>query len=453
MANTNLDSQFKKMTESKIEPLILKLAVPSIISMLVSSLYNMADTFFVGQVGTSATAAVGVSFTLMAMIQAVGFFFGHGSGNFISRSMGNKEYDKAYTMASVGFYSSLAVGVLITVLGLIFLEPMAYFMGSTETIFPHACDYMKYILLAAPFMIGSFVLNNQLRFQGRAMYSMIGITAGGILNIVLDPIFIFVFDMGVGGAAVATMLSQMVSFGILVVMATKKGISLNPRMFVLKGYYYKEMFRGGIPSLARQGCGSISTLCLNNVAAGYNDAAVAAVSIVSKLMLFAASALIGYGQGFQPVCGINYGAGRYDRVKKAYWFCVKTSTVVQILFALTGFIFAPQIIPLFRDDPEVIRIGSSVLRWQCLTFPFSGFNILSNMMAQTIGKAVKATLLALSRQFLFFVPSIFILNGLFGLDGLVAAQTSADICALILCIPITISLLKEMKKAGAGPHR
>lgn len=444
MANTNLDSQFKKMTESKVEPLILKLAVPSIISMLVSSLYNMADTFFVGQVGTSATAAVGVSFTLMAMIQAVGFFFGHGSGNFISRVMGNKEYDKANTMASVGFYSSLAVGLLITVLGLVFLEPMAYFMGSTETIFPHACAYMKYILLAAPFMIGSFVLNNQLRFQGRAMYSMIGITVGGVLNIILDPLFIFGFEMGVSGAALATMLSQMVSFMILVVMATKKGIPLSLKKFTLKGYYYKEMFRGGIPSLARQGCGSLATLCLNNVAAGYNDAAVAAVSIVSKLMLFAASALIGYGQGFQPVCGINYGAGHYDRVKRAYWFCVRTSTVVQILFALAGFVFAPQIIPLFRNDPEVIEIGSAVLRWQCITFPFSGFNILSNMMAQTIGKAFKATLLALSRQFLFFVPSIFLLNGLFGLNGLVAAQTLADVCALILCIPITVTLLKEM---------
>ncbi|MBE6687225.1 MAG: MATE family efflux transporter [Ruminococcaceae bacterium] len=447
MANSNLDSQFVKMTESKIEPLVLKLAVPSIISMLVSSLYNMADTFFVGQVGTSATAAVGVSFTLMAMIQAIGFFFGHGSGNYISRAMGNKEYSKATTMASVGFYSAVAVGVLITVLGLIFLKPLAVFMGSTKTILPHACEYMKYILLAAPFMTGSFVLNNQLRFQGRAMYSMIGITAGGVLNILLDPLFIFAFDMKVAGAALATMISQGVSFVILIIMASKKGIGIDFHKLTVKGYYYKEIFRGGIPSLARQGCGSLSTLCLNNVAAGYSDAAVAAVSIVSKLMLFAMSALIGYGQGFQPVCGVNYGAGNYNRVKKAYWFCVKTATVVQIIFAVTGFVFAPKIIPLFRDDPAVINIGSIVLRWQCITFPFSGFNVLSNMMAQTIGKAVKATVLALSRQFLFFVPSIFILNEVFGLQGLEAAQTSADICALIVCIPITASLLKEMKSS------
>ncbi|MBR5514812.1 MAG: MATE family efflux transporter [Clostridia bacterium] len=445
MVDSKLNSQFIKMTESKIEPLILKLAVPSIVSMLVSSLYNMADTFFVGRVGTSATAAVGVSFTLMAMIQAIGFFFGHGSGNFISRAMGNKDYSKASTMACVGFYSSLAVGVLITVFGLIFLRPLAVFMGSTKTILPHACEYMKYILLAAPFMTGSFVLNNQLRFQGRAMYSMIGITVGGVLNILLDPLFIFVFEMGVGGAALATMLSQIISFVILVVMANCKGIGTNPKNISFKWYYCKEMFRGGIPSLARQGCGSISTLCLNNVAAGYGDAAIAAVSVVSKIMLFAASALIGYGQGFQPVCGVNYGAGNYNRVKSAYWFCVKTATVVQILFAVAGFVFAPRIIPLFRDDPKVVEIGTAVLRWQCITFPFSGFNVLSNMMAQTIGKAIKATLLALSRQFLFFVPSIFLLNRIFGLSGLEAAQTLADLLAFIICIPITVSLLKEMK--------
>lgn len=446
MANKNLDTQFKKITESKIEPLILKLAIPSIISMLVSSLYNMADTFFVGKIGTSATAAVGVSFTLMAMIQAIGFFFGHGSGNYISRAMGNKEYSNANIMASVGFYSSLVVGFVITITGLVFLKPMANIMGSTKTILPYACGYMKYILISAPFMIGSFVLNNQLRFQGRATYSMIGITTGGVLNIILDAIFIMGFEKGVEGAAAATMISQCVSFVILVFMASKKGIGISPKYFCFKGYYYKEMFRGGVPSLARQGCGSISSLCLNNVAAIHGDPAIAAVSIVSKLMLFAASALIGYGQGFQPVCGVNYGAGKYDRVKKAYWFCVKTATVVQFAFAIVGFVFAPQIIPLFRDDPDVIKIGTAVLRWQCITFPFSGFNILSNMMAQTIGKAFKATILALSRQFLFLVPSIFALNFLFGLPGLEASQTLADFFALVICIPITISLLKEMKK-------
>lgn len=440
-----LDSQFKLMTEAPLEPLILRLAVPTIISMLISSVYNMADTYFVGKIGTSATAAVGVCFALMAMIQAVGFFFGHGSGNFISRAMGRREYDSANTMASVGFYSAIAGGVIITVTGFIFLEPLAMLLGSTRTILPHACDYMRYILLAAPFMTGSFALNNQLRFQGRAAYAMIGITSGGILNMILDPIFIFVCDMGVAGAAFATMLSQMVGFTILLVMVLKKGIPVKPSCFSFDKTYYKEIFRGGLPSLARQGCGSIATLCLNNVAGIHGDAAIAAMSVVSRITMFAYSALIGYGQGFQPVCGVNYGAKRYDRVKGAFWFCVKSSFAIQLLLSILGFIFAEPLVGALREDPDVVRIGVTVLRYQCFTFPLAGYVVFCNMMSQTIGMAFKATVLALSRQFLFLVPAIFILNLIFGLAGLECAQTIADVCSFAISIPIGLGILKNMK--------
>ncbi|MBQ3182292.1 MAG: MATE family efflux transporter [Clostridia bacterium] len=445
MSDKALDSQFKRMTEGELEPLILKLAVPTIISMLISSVYNMADTYFVGRIGTSATAAVGVAFSLMAMIQAIGFFFGHGSGNFISRAMGRQEYEDANTMASVGFYSAIAGGLLITAVGLVFLQPLAMLLGSTKTILPYACDYMRYILLAAPFMTGSFALNNQLRFQGRATYAMIGITTGGILNMLLDPLFIFGFDMGVAGAAVATMLSQMVGFTILLIMVLKKGIPVKPSYFKFRGYYYKEMFRGGLPSLARQGCGSIATLCLNNVAGAYGDPAIAAVSVVSRITMFAYSALIGYGQGFQPVCGVNYGAERYDRVRKAFWFCVKTSFAIQLALAVLGFIFAEPLVGLLRDDPEVIVIGTRVLRFQCVSFPLSGYVVFCNMMSQTIGMAGKATFLALSRQFLFFVPAIFLLEALFGLAGLEGAQALADLCSFAVSVPIGLSILKTMK--------
>ena len=440
-----LDSQFKRMTEDKLEPLICKLAIPTIISMLISSVYNMADTYFVGRIGTSATAAVGVAFSLMAMIQAIGFFFGHGSGNFISRAMGRQEYEDANTMAAVGFYSAIVGGLLVTLVGLIFLKPLALLLGSTDTILPYACDYMRYILLAAPFMTGSFALNNQLRFQGRATYAMIGITTGGILNMILDPLFIFGFDMGVAGAAVATMISQMVGFTILLIMVLKKGIPVKPSYFKLKGYYYKEMFRGGLPSLARQGCGSIATLCLNNVAGAYGDPAIAAVSVVSRITMFAYSALIGYGQGFQPVCGVNYGAKLYDRVRAAFWFCVKSSFAIQVALAVLGFIFAEPLVTLLRDDPEVIAIGTRVLRFQCISFPLSGYVVFCNMMSQTIGMAGKATFLALSRQFLFFVPAIFLLEFLFGLAGLEGAQALADLCSFAVSIPIGLGILNQMK--------
>lgn len=445
MSQRSLDSQFVRMTEKRLEPLIIKLAIPTIISMLISSVYNMADTYFVGKIGTSATAAVGVSFSLMAMIQAIGFFFGHGSGNFISRAMGKQEYQSANTMASVGFYSAIFGGLCITIAGLIFLEPLALLLGSTRTILPYACDYMKYILIAAPFMTGSFALNNQLRFQGRATYAMIGITSGGVLNMILDPIFIFKFNMGTAGAAVATMVSQMIGFSILLIMVLKKGIPVKPSYFKFRGYYFKEMLRGGLPSLARQGCGSIATLCLNNVAGAYGDPAIAAVSVVSRIVMFAYSALIGYGQGFQPVCGVNYGAGRYDRVRKAFWFCVRSSFAVQLILSVLGFVFAKPLVGLLRDDPEVIAIGVRVLRFQCVTFPMAGYVVFCNMMSQTIGMAVRATLLALSRQFLFFVPAIFALEALFGLAGLEGAQALADICSFAVSLPIGLGILKEMK--------
>lgn len=448
MSEKSLDVQFKRMTEDRLEPLICRLAVPTIISMLISSIYNMADTYFVGKIGTSATAAVGVTFSLMAMIQAIGFFFGHGSGNFISRAMGKQEYGDANTMASVGFYSAVGGGLLVSVIGLIFIEPLALFLGSTNTMLPYACDYMKYILIAAPFMTGSFALNNQLRFQGRAAYAMIGITTGGILNIFLDPLFIFCFEMGTAGAAFATMISQMVGFTILLIMVNKKGIPVKPSYFKFKGFYYKEMFRGGLPSLARQGCGSIATLCLNNVAGAYSDAAVAAVSVVSRITMFAYSALIGYGQGFQPVCGVNYGARRYDRVRNAFWFCVKSSFAIQVVLAVLGFIFARPLVEVLRDDPEVIAIGTRVLRFQCISFPLSGYVVFCNMMSQTIGMAGKATLLALSRQFLFFVPAIYLLEAIFGIAGIEGAQAIADLCSFAVAVPIGLGILKEMKNNG-----
>ena len=441
----NFDKEYKRLTEENVPTLILKLAVPTIISMLVSAVYNMADTYFVGQIGTSATAAVGVSFSLMTIIQAIGFFLGHGSGNFISRSMGEQDYKKSTDMASVGFYSSLICGGLITLIGLIFIEPMAYLFGSTDSILPYAIDYMKYILIAAPFMCASFVLNNQLRFLGKATYAMIGITSGGVLNMILDPLLIYGFDMGIAGAAVATMISQVIGFIILLIMVCKYGIKPNLKNFKFHFYYFKQIFNGGLPSLARQGCQGISTLCLNNVAGVYGDEAIAAVSIVSKIIMFAASAMIGYGQGFQPVCGVNYGAKKYDRVKKGFWFCIKSSFIVLLGFSVLGFIFAPQIIRLFRDDNNVIEIGKWVLKLQCITFPLTGYVMMTNMMAQTIGKAFKATILALSRQFIFFIPLLFILNHFFGLVGLECTQAAADLCSIILSVPICRSILKELK--------
>lgn len=439
--------KFDKMTKTPIPKLIGGLAAPCILSMLITSFYNMADTYFVSQIGTSATAAVGVVFSLMAIIQALGFTFGHGSGNYISRKLGMHDTEDAEVMAATGFFSAVLAGCVITVLGLLFLKPLVIELGATETIAPYAMDYAGFILWGAPFMMGSLVMNNQLRFQGSPTAGMIGMCSGGILNIALDPLFIFVFQMGIKGAAVATMLSQVVSFVILFLMCRRGGnIPIYLKNFKPSWKRYKEIIRGGVPSLARQGIASVATIILNRAAGVYGDAAIAAMSIVMRVTNFAGSALIGFGQGFQPVCGFNYGAQLYGRVRKAFWFCVKSSTGILVIIAVIGYIFAPNIIRMFRDDPQVIEIGAVVLRFQCVTFPTFAWTTMSNMMFQTMGKAFRATLLSLSRQGLFFIPAVWILSAVMGLRGLEISQSVADLGSLAIAVPMSLHVLFQFKK-------
>ena len=440
------EQKFHEMTEAPIGPLICRLALPCIISMLVTAFYNMADTFFVGLMrSNAATGAVGVVFSLMAIIQAIGFFFGHGSGNFISRELGKHNTQTASNMAATGLFSALTTGLLLCILGQIFLEPLAYLLGSTDTILPYAKQYMRIILLGAPWMTASLVLNNQLRFQGSAMYGMIGITSGAVLNIGLDPLLMFVLDMGVAGAALATIISQFVSFCLLLIGCTRGGnLHIHISHVQLKWSYFIMIAKGGLPSLARQSLASIATICLNHAARPYGDAAIAAMGVVQRIMMFGGSAMIGFGQGFQPFCGFNYGARLYDRVKKGFWFCFKSSTGFLVLIALAGFIFAPQLISVFRDDPDVIAIGATALRFQWVTFCFHGWIVMSSMMTQTIGLTGPATFLAVARQGLFFIPLVWILSSAFGLPGIQMTQAAADLMTLVVSIPIQITAMRHM---------
>lgn len=445
-AEEQRQQKFDRMTKTPIPRLIGELAVPTIISMLVTSFYNMADTFFVGKINTSATAAVGIVFPLMAMIQAFGFFCGHGSGNYISRQLGAHNFEDASKMSATGFVTAFVLGLGILVVGFLFTDPLLRIMGSTETILPYARSYMRIILIGAPYMTASLVLNNQLRFQGSAFCSMIGITTGAVLNIVLDPLFIFVLDMGVAGAALATIISQFVSFCLLITGTFRGGnLRLNLRDFSPSLKYYQNIVKGGAPSLFRQGLGSFATVCLNLMAGPYGDAAIAAMSIVTRISQFAASVVIGFGQGFQPVCGFNYGAKLFKRVQEGFWFCVKFCTSVLLVAAVCGWIFSPNLIGIFlKTDPLVIEYGSQALRLQALTFPLVGWITIANMMLQTIGKTVKASLLAMSRQFLFFVPVILTLPGFLGILGVQLSQPIADFCSFLLAVPLSISVLREM---------
>lgn len=449
MKNTlNQEEKFIKMTQAPIRGLIVRMAVPTIISMLITSVYNMADTFFVGRLqNTSATGAIGVVFPLMAIIQGIGFTFGQGSGNSMSRSLGSQDRLAAERISATGFYSAFFVGMMLTVLGLVFNEPLMNILGSTPTILPYAQAYVRLILPGAPWLMSSLVLNNQLRLQGSAFFAMLGIGFGALLNIALDPLFIFALNMGVSGAALATSISQFVSFWILLA-ATKRGGNIVPRLgnFTFKKSLYLEILRGGLPSFWRQGLGSVASVMLNVAAGAFGDWAIAGMTIVTRSMMFAASAIIGFGQGFQPVCGFSYGAKLYGRVRKGFFFTFQVMLVWMLLISLVGIFYAPRVIALFSQDEEVIQFGAAVLRWHSFVFPLMSLLFASNMMLQNIGFAFRASLLSMARQGIFFIPAILILPRLFGLTGLQIVQPAADVCAFLLTIPVMLPVLRELKQ-------
>ncbi len=443
-----------RMTTEPVGHLITTLAIPTIISMLITSFYVMADTYFVGKINTQSTAAVGISFSVMAIIQAFGFFFGHGSGNYISRNLGAQNLEKAEKMASTGFFLGFLSGIVFAAVGLLYLTPICIGLGSTQTILPFAQDYLGTILLGAPFMAASMTLNNQLRFQGNPMHAMVGIVIGAVLNVGLDPLLIFVFDLGIRGAALSTLISQFCSFITLIYLANR-GTNMGIRFqhFTLKWEYLKEIAYGGSPSLCRQGLVSISTILMNVTAGGFGDAAIAGVSIVTRICLFINSFVIGYGQGFQPVCGFNYGAGLYTRVRKGFWLCVKTGWIFLTICSIAGFIFAPQIVSWFRaEDAAVIEIGAQTLRWQLITLPLGSWVILCNMMLQTIRKPAQAIILSSARQGLFFIPLILILPRMLGLQGVEMCQAAADFFSFLLAIPLTLPVLKTLRKDVPTAH-
>lgn len=439
------------LTQAPVHRVIVTMAIPTIISMLVTGLYNIADTFFVGKIDTQATAAVGIVFSLMFFVQAMGFFFGHGSGNYISRELGARRHENAVKMASTGFFSSFFFGLVILVLGEIFLTPLSLMLGSTATILPYTEDYMQVILLGAPFLTSSLTLNNQMRLQGNANFAMYGIVTGAILNVLLDPFFIFTCGLGVSGAAWATVVGQLVSFVILFFMARRgENIAIRFRNFSPSIQRYKEIFYGGSPSMMRQGLACVATMSLNFAAGAYGDSAIAAMSIVSRIAMLSFAVVIGLGQGFQPVCGFCYGAGLYGRLKEAYKFTVTIGTFFLIVLAIIGWVISGTLIGVFRDDPEVIAIGIVALRWQLCVFPVNALILASNMLAQTCRKPWRANILAAVRQGLFFIPLIFILPSYFGLLGVEMCQAVSDVLSFMLTVPIVIYTFREFTREAAA---
>ena len=445
------NERYIMMTQAPIKKLVLKMSGPTIVSMLVTSLYNIIDAAFVGHISTEAAAAVGVSFAYMTFINAFGFFFGHGSGNFISQALGAKNYSDAEKMAATGFLSPFIFGTIAALLGLIFITPLSRAIGATPDIISLSNDYLFFILMGTPFMMSALALNSQLRLQGNARYAMIGITSGAVINIILDAIFILGLDMSVTGASLATFVSQVVSWTILLVGTFKGGnVHIRLKNFSPNLEHYKKILDGGLPSLCRQALACIATICLNHSAviyapAGNEASTIAAFSIVSRCMMFAFSIVLGIGQGFQPICGFNYGAKLYGRVRESYTFTMSIMTMFLLISGTIGYIFAPHIISFFRsEDPELITVGSRVLRWQCIAFPLIGLSTSTNMLLQTIRKTLPATILSMCRQGIFFLPILYISPLFLGLQGVEMAQAIADVMTFLLAVPIAIRVYRKL---------
>lgn len=442
------DMQYKKMTETPVPKLIISLSIPTIISMLITNIYNMADSYFVSQLSLSAGGATSIVFGVMAILQAFGFMFGHGSGSNISRMLGSKHIEKASKYASTGFFWALVTGILIMIGGLIFIEPLMRLLGSTDTILPYAVKYCTFILIAAPAMTGSCVLNNILRYEGKATLAMIGLTTGGVLNMLLDPLFIFTFDMGIDGAGLSTTLSQYISFGILLSMfiSKKTQSQMSPRYVAREFRTLFNIVLTGLPSLARQGLNSASTMVMNAMSKPFGDAVIAAMGYVGRTSSLIFSIGVGVGQGFQPVSGFNYGAKKYSRVRKGTWFTLFFGIMLIGVLSAACFALAPQIISLFRNEPEVVELGSEALRIQCVFLLFFPATMVSNMLFQSIGKSIRALILASLQSGAIFIPLCIILSNVYGIKGIEFAQPLAYLTAACVSLPCLIVFLKHLPK-------
>ena len=437
--------QYRKLVMTPVEKLIPRLAVPTIFSMMITMIYNLVDAYFVGKLGTSASAAIGVVLGVQSIFQAFGFMMGHGAGSQISVRLGEGDRDAADRLFSTAFFHALVISVIVGVLGLIGLEPLMRLMGSTDTILPFSKNYGFYILISGPALVGSCVLNNVMRYEGRAVLAMFGLVTGGVLNMIGDPILMFGLGLGIDGAGLSTAISQYISFGILLYMVfSKRTISrLSLRYRSNDPDVTLSIIRVGFPSLIRQMLNSLATITLNHCAMPYGDAAIAAMAIVGRIVMFIGSAMIGLGQGFQPVSAYNYGARKFKRLRDSFYFTVKAGMVVLGILAIFGFMFPGPVVQLFRDDPRVVEIGSRALRFQCIAVVMQPFSVTANMMFQSIGRSKEASFMAMLRSGLYYIPSLLILPLFLGLTGIECAQMVSDILTTLTCIPFVVRFMRE----------
>ena len=437
---------YDKMTKTPLTRLIVSLGIPTTISMLVTNIYNMADTYFVGTLGESQQAATGILFTLQAIIQAIAFMLGQGSGTMVSKSLAEQKEEEASKYVSSAFFSGLALGTVLMILGLLFLSPFMRLLGSTETILPYARQYGACVLITCPIMMGSFVLNNNLRYEGKAFYAMIGLVTGGLLNIFGDYLLVIVFELGVLGAGLATAISQLVSFCILLYFFKKMAQSSIKLSAVSKDFtVYAIISKVGFPAIVRQGLSSISSGLLNNLTRPYGDAAIAAMSVVNRFAAFIMCVGLGIGQGYQPVASFNYQAKEYKRVKKGLLVTMGIGFCFISCLAIPGAVFAEQVIHVFQKSEQVKEIGVFALRCSCFGTVFLAFSVPVNMLYQSIRKAGISSFLSMLRSGLMFIPTLIVTTHFWGIVGIQISQPLADMLTGLVSIPFVIAFLKKEK--------
>ena len=442
------------MTETPVSRLIITLGIPTTISMLITNIYNMADSYFVSRISNAAGGATSIVFSIMAIIQAFGFMFGHGAGSHVSRLLGAKNEERAGKFATSSLLLSTLCGIVIMIFGLCFIEPLMWFLGSDEFILPHAIDYAKFIFIAGPAMAASCVFNNVLRYEGKATFAMIGLTSGGIINIFLDYIFVMQLGKGTAGAGMATAISQYLSLIILaipfIISKTQSKIKFRRGFIDLRIVW--DIISTGVPSLIRQGLSSISNGMLNVQARAFGTAAIAAMGYVSRTVQFVFCVGLGIGQGFQPVSAFNYGAKKYSRVKKGSYFTMVFGLLLIGSLSMLCFALAPQIIAIFNseNDPLVTEIGAKALRISCSVLWVPPFTVVGNMMFQSIGKRVPAILLSALQNGIAFMPMIYLLPVLCekylgnGLLGVQTAQPAAYVITALITLPVTVAFLAKL---------
>ena len=437
-------TQYDKMTKTPLVKLIISLGIPTTISMLVTSLYNMADTYFVGTLGESPQAATGILFTLQAIIQAVAFMLGQGSGTMVSKALADRNKEEASEYVSTGFFTALAFGTILMVGGMLFLTPFMRLLGSTETILPYAKQYGACVLISCPVMMGSFVLNNNLRYEGKSFYSMIGLVTGGVLNILGDYLLVMVFDFGVLGAGISTAVSQTVSFFILLYFFRKMGESkIRFSSISRTANTYFTIMKVGLPALVRQGLASFSGGLLNNVTRPFGDAAIAAMSVANRFSHFVMCVGLGIGQGYQPVASFNYQAKYYDRVKKGLLATMSIAFCMVACLAIPSVFMAEHIVYAFQKSPAVMEVGVLPLRAACIGAMFLPFSIPVNMLYQSTRQVKASTFLSMMRNGLMLIPTILITTHFWGLLGVQISQPLADIMTAFVSIPFVVAFLRK----------